>query len=134
MRLPSRIAITILLIISIVGLFLPWFFFSRTEDYSNGWSWMNICMIIGYVGSLVSSAMIFMKKGSVDIEMLNFLCMILIIISCIYEFLTWHVETITGSMNLRISIENTHYGFYVTLISISLAVIVYIYNLMRKRI
>lgn len=97
---------------------------------------MNFGTIMGYLGSLVSNSMMFIRNGSVDVEMLNFLCMILIVLSFIYEFLIWNIEATTGSVNLRISIDTAHcnHGFYVTLISISLAGIVYIYNLMRKGI
>ena len=134
MKITSRTIITILIITSIIGLFLPWFFFSKTEDYRNGLACMNIGMIIGYTGVITSNSMILMKKKSVDVEMSNFICMIVIIISALYGFFTWHIETITGSMNLRISIETTHYGFYVTIISLTLSVGIYIYNLVKKRI
>lgn len=134
MKLTSKISVTILFIISIIGLFLPWFFFSKTEDYSNGLSWLNIGMIIGYLGTMLTSIIIWIKKGTVDTEWANFVFMILILVSTIYEFFTWHIETITGSMNIRISIEYTHYGFYVTLISTIFAITIYSYNIIRKRI
>lgn len=134
MKIFSIISIRIFLVISITGLFLPWFFFSWTEDYSNGFGCMNPGMMLGYLGSLGLCIIIPIKKDLENLELLNFLCLILIALSSLYEFFTWHIETVTGNLNLRVSIENAHYGFYISLISIVFSIAIYIYNLIKKRI
>ncbi|MBM7553095.1 CHASE2 domain-containing sensor protein [Thalassobacillus pellis] len=111
--------ISILLIISCIGLFCPWFYFSPEIDYTSGWHWVAAAptIFIGLVGALM-----FIWKS----RWVSFAALSMVPLSCVYLFFSWHVPTITGELSFRISYENTHYGFYVTLLASLLAMPFYI--------
>lgn len=64
-------------------------------------------------------------------KLLGFFGVIGIVFSEIYQFLTWHIMTITGEINLRTSFEFAFPEFYVGLI-VSLAMVVY-YCVIEKK-
>ncbi|WP_297133111.1 hypothetical protein [Terrisporobacter sp.] len=51
-----------LILISIVGLFLPWFFFDSDVDYTNGLVWLSSPLLS--VSILSSTVIILIKKRS----------------------------------------------------------------------
>lgn len=51
-----------LILISIVGLFLPWFFFDSDVDYTNGLVWLSSPLLS--VSILSSTVLILIKKRS----------------------------------------------------------------------
>lgn len=64
-------------------------------------------------------------------KLLGFFGVIGIVFSEIYQFLTWHIMTITGEMNIRTSFEFAFPEFYVGLM-VSLAMVVY-YCVIEKK-
>ncbi|MEG0372160.1 MAG: hypothetical protein RR645_07695 [Clostridium sp.] len=119
-----RKLVIILLSISVFGFFLPWFYFSKSVDYSTGWNFvLNSPIII--VGLFASSILISIPNHTKGQYISTLIFLSIIPITCIYLFFTWHVLTITGKIELETSLSTTHYGFYITLISSSLATIVY---------
>lgn len=132
MKKVNRKMIIVFLIISIVGIFLPWFYFEKTVDFSTGSSWcLNIGFLLGYIGSF---SFIFVDERSKEINICNLIFLILIPLTCIYLFFTWHIETITGELDFRTSIETAHYGFYITLISSTVSTIIYLVKLIHKKL
>ena len=70
-------------------------------------------------------------KNKLINTILGFLGVIGVVVSEIYEFLTWHIMTITGEMSLRTSFEFAFPEFYVGLL-VSLAMVVYYYIIEKK--
>lgn len=70
-------------------------------------------------------------KNKLINTILGFLGVIGIVVSEIYQFLTWHIMTITGEMSLRTSFEFAFPEFYVGLV-VSLAMVVYYYIIEKK--
>ncbi|WP_371025313.1 hypothetical protein LZ906_004390 [Paraclostridium ghonii] len=115
--------------ISIVGLFLPWFFFDSDIDYTNGLVWLSSPLLS--TGILSSIFLIFIKKRSKVVNIANFISLLLIPLSCIYLFFSWHIMTITGELDILVSFSTAHYGFYVTTISSLIATVLYSLNMSK---
>lgn len=111
------------ILISVIGLFLPWFFFDKEVDYNNGLVWLSSPLLS--ISFLVSIILILVEKRTKIINVANFISLLLIPVSCIYLFCTWHIMYITGEFNLMISFNTAHYGFYITTISSLIATILY---------
>lgn len=118
-----------LILISIIGLFLPWFFFDSDVDYTNGLVWLSSPLLS--VSILSSTVMIFIKKRSKIINIANFISLLLIPISCIYLFCTWYIMNITGKFDIIFSLNTAHYGFYITTISSLIATVLYFLNVIK---
>jgi len=122
----------VLLLISLVGLFLPWFFFDKNVDYANGLMWLLSLPLLG-ISFFTSIILLFVKKRSKIIDIINFIFLLLIPLSCIYLFFTWHILTITGTVDIIASFNTAHYGFYITFISSLIATILYSLNLIKVK-
>ncbi|MFD1019699.1 hypothetical protein ACFQ2J_11000 [Thalassobacillus hwangdonensis] len=111
--------------ISLLGLFFPWFYFNADVDYSNGWRWMAAVptVLIGIVAGFI---LLWQKRRSKKINLLTLAALLIIPLSCMYGFFTWHVPTVTGEISFQTSFEHTHFGFYLTMISSLLAVVLYL--------
>lgn len=118
--------IMLFIFISIIGFFLPWFYFEKSVDYKTGIWWLkNPIVILGY---FLYVSLIFLEKKRVAL-----LIIIFIIIYLVYVFFTWHILTITGELNINTSISTIHYGFYVTLISLCITFILNLYSVLKKK-
>ncbi len=123
-----KLIISGLLGISIAVLFFPWFYFSRYIDYSNGWQ--NVAHAPFIPAGLVAAIFLVWKS-----KWSSFIVLLIALLSCLYLFFTWHIQTITGELNLRVSYETVHYGFYITFIASLLAMVTYIdYNIILKNL
>lgn len=118
-----------LIIISIIGLFLPWFFFDSSVDYSNGLKWLSSPLLS--IGILSSMILIFIKKRSKIINIANFISLLLIPLACIYLFCTWYIMNITGEFDIMVSFKTAHCGFYITTISSLVAVVLYSLDIIK---
>lgn len=118
-----------LILISIIGLFLPWFFFDINVDYTNGLVWLSSPLLS--VSILSSTVLILIKKRSKIINIANFISLLLIPVYCIYLFCTWYVMTITGKFDIIISLSTAHYGFYITAISSLIATVLYYLSMIK---
>ncbi len=118
-----------LILISIVGLFLPWFFFDSNVDYTNGLVWLSSPLLS--IGIVSSTVLIFIKKRSKIINITNFISLLLIPVSCIYLFCTWYIMTITGKFDIMVSLNTAHYGFYITTISSLIATVLYSLSMIK---
>ena len=84
----------------------------------------NLLNPIGIVSVLLFGIGVWVVfKNKLLNKLLGFFGVIGIVFSEIYQFLTWHIMTITGEMNLRTSFEFAFPEFYVGLI-VSLAMVV----------
>lgn len=132
MNLSTKKITLILLSVSFIGFFMPWFYFSKSVDYSIGLTWLsNIGFILGYFGSIV---FVLINEKSKAIRVCTLIFLSFLPITCIYEFFTWHIQTITGGPSIRASFQSTHYGFYVTLISTSIAFIINLIYFIKKKV
>lgn len=114
------------LIISIIGFFLPWFYFEKSVDYRTGLPWLNNPFLIGcYICS------IFFTILRMNIE--SGISTLLIFIYEIYIFLTWHVMTITGEINIKTSFSTAHYGFYISFLSLLIALIINLIVIIKEK-
>lgn len=93
---------------------------------------INLLNPIGIVSVLIFVIGVWVVfKNKLLNKLLGFFGVIGIVVSEIYQFLTWHIMTITGEMNLRTSFEFAFPEFYVGLI-VSLAMVVY-YCVIEKK-
>lgn len=118
-----------LILISIIGLFLPWFFFDSDVDYTNGLVWLSSPLLS--IGILSSMFLIFIKRRSKVVNIANFISLLLIPVSCVYLFFTWHIMNITGELDIIVSFNTAHYGFYITTISSLIATVLYSLNMTK---
>ncbi|CEK34504.1 hypothetical protein UMC2_37151 [[Clostridium] sordellii] len=120
-----------LLIISGLGVFLPWFFFDKNVNYTNGivWIFNSPIMLLSFISS---SILLRQKNNSIFFRLFTFVSLLLIPINCFYLFLTWHILAITGKLDIVISFRTAHYGFYITFISSLIATILYFFNYVAK--
>lgn len=97
-------------LVNIILLFLPWLGFS-SETAKIGWSCVirNPLFLIGIVFMVI---VIFIPTYRNTITKAG---VWLIPISYIYVFLTWHVQTITGEVNLKTSLEAAYPWFFIGL-------------------
>lgn len=124
--------ISIFLFISILGLFLPWFFFDKDVDYTNGLHWLAYTPLL-LISLVTSVAILLINKVSKTIKIIFFLSIMLVSVSCVYLFFTWHILNITGQIDVMISLENTHYGFYITFLSAFIVTILSGLNLAKEK-
>lgn len=118
--------VILFIIISIIGFFLPWFYFEKSVDYRTGVYWIkDPNLILGYLGAIISC---FLEKSKI-----SFIIIICIVIYLIYIFLTWHILTITGEFDINTSITTAHYGFYLSLVSMIIASILNIVIIRKER-
>lgn len=129
----NKKVISIFLFISIVGLFLPWFFFDKDVDYTNGLYWLSYTPLL-LISLFTSIIILLINKVSKTINVIFFLSSLLVSVSCIYLFFTWHILNITGQIDVMVSLKNTHYGFYITFISVIIVNILSGLNLVKEKI
>lgn len=121
----GNIFVLFFLIISIIGFFLPWFYFEESVDYRTGLPWLNNPFLIGcYICSIS------FKILEMNIESL--IPTLIIFVYEIYVFFTWHVLTITGKIDIKISFLTAHYGFYISLLSLFIAIIINLVIIIKK--
>lgn len=93
---------------------------------------INLLNPIGIVSVLLFIVGVWVSfKNKLLNKLLGFFGVIGIVFSEIYQFLTWHIMTITGKMSLRTSFEFAFPEFYVGLV-VSLAMVVY-YCIIEKK-
>ena len=81
----NKKVISIFLFISIVGLFLPWFFFDKDVDYTNGLYWLSYTPLL-LISLFTSIIILLINKVSKTINVIFFLSSLLVSVSCIYLF------------------------------------------------
>ena len=97
-------------------------------DYAIGWNFAKFYPSI-FIGMVFSLIFIIFNDIYRLLNIITLLLLLVTPISCIYVFLTWHVLTITGKIDLAVSFSTAHYGFYVTFISSVISVLLYLINL-----
>ncbi|MEG2973540.1 MAG: hypothetical protein RR898_08715 [Clostridium sp.] len=123
--------IIVLIVISLVGISMPWFFNEGYLGYIMGYDYLNIGMAVGY---LIIIPCQFMRNRSDSIEMLNFIGYIIITLSVIYIPLTlldWEMTNINFIKVLKTIINP---GYKITLASLLGILMVYIFNYVKRRI
>ncbi|MEG2812203.1 hypothetical protein [Clostridium sp.] len=131
LKLVSRLMIIVLIVISLVGISMPWFFNEGYLGYIMGYDYLNIGMAVGY---LIIIPCQFMRNRSDSIEMLNFIGYIIITLSVIYIPLTlldWEMTNINFIKVLKTIINP---GYKITLASLLGILMVYIFNYVKRRI
>ncbi|SCJ90585.1 Uncharacterised protein [uncultured Eubacterium sp.] len=127
---PFNKLILVLLFFSVVGLFLPWLYFDRSVDYTTGLDFLVAPLFFsGLVGSIVLSLL---RERSQMVNIVNLVALLLIPSSCIFQFLTWHVMTITGKIDLSVSFSTAHCGFYLTFFSSLTAALLFAIGLVKR--
>lgn len=114
--------------ISVIGFFLPWFYFEESVDYSTGVGYLgDIGFIIGYIGSFI---LVLINEKSKTIGAIRLIFLSILTLTCIYCFIMFPMNLFTGDINLKIGFESlnssmnsTHYGFYITLTGIIISLI-----------
>ncbi|MEF9934746.1 MAG: hypothetical protein RSA01_05130 [Clostridium sp.] len=117
--------------ISIIGLFGPWLFFAHSVDYRTGIQSQPGIMFVGYTLFFI---FIYLKGEEAYIRVTTTIGAGMVVIGCIYDFLTWHIMTITGEFNLRVSFSTAHDGFYLTFITSIISLIIYTYGCITKKL
>lgn len=129
MQITLRNITLILLIISLVGFFLPWFYFNKSVDYTIGLGELgSVGFVFGYIGSFI---LVLINENSKAIKVLKSIFLSLIPLNCIYLFIDFPMNKFTGSQNLSLGLESisrslefSHLGFYITLITTTIALII----------
>ena len=117
-----KIIMSIVLTISLLTMLLPWFGGYRGVSEVSGFILLDnpivfACIILAYVG-------IWTNLGR-NSEILGSIGIIGIMVMEIYEFLTWHILTITGRFDLRVSFDWCYPEFYMALLCIVLTFVIY---------
>ena len=131
MKVLNKIII-VFIFISIIGLFLPWFFFEKSMDYAIGWNFIEFYPNI-FIGIIFSLIFIVFNDISRLLNIITLIWLLVTPISCIYVFFTWHVLNITGKIDLSVSFSTAHYGFYITFISSCISLFLYLISFNKRR-
>jgi len=107
---------------SLLTMFWPWFGGTRGVQTISGLILLEnpialTCMILAYIG-------IWSDYGK-NSEILGMIGLLGIAVMEIYEFFTWHIITITGHFDLRLSIEWCYPEFYIALFSMIMTLLIY---------
>lgn len=87
---------------------------------------INLFNPIGILSVLLFAIGVWVPFGrSISNKVLSLLGMLGIVVSEIYQFLTWHILTITGEMSIQTSIRLAFPEFYIGLIVSILMIVVY---------
>ena len=78
--------IIVFIFISIIGLFLPWFFFEKSMDYTTGWNFIEFYPSI-FIGIIFSLIFIVFNDISRLLNIITLIWLLVTPISCIYVFL-----------------------------------------------
>jgi len=116
-----KIIVCLALILSFITLTFPWF---TTEgiDIITGMSLFHnpiavTCMILALIGTFGE----FGDNG----EIIGSIGILGLIVMEIYEFLTWHIITITGRFDLSFSIQSCFPQFYIAVLCLIITFIIY---------
>lgn len=117
----NKIKMTIIFILSLLTMMLPWFGGAKGVQEVYGVILLNnpiafTCMILVFVGIWNST-----RTG----EVLGTIGMIGIIVMEVYEFLTWHILTITGRFSLSVSLNMCYPEFYFAVICMMVTFVLY---------
>lgn len=124
-----KIIMTVILALSLLTMIWPWFGGAIGVQEVYGLIMLDnpialTCMILSFVG-------IWTNFGR-NSEIIGSIGMLGIIAMEIYEFMTWHILTISGRFDLGLSIDLSYPEFYYALFSIIITYI--IYKIMNKKI
>lgn len=121
----KKIVLTLVFIISLSPMLLNQYGGLKGVQEISGL--INLLNPIGIISLLLFFIGVWVKfKNKKLNKILGFLGLIGIIISEIYEFLTWHIMNITGKMSLQNSIKLAFPEFYFGLIVSIIMVIIYL--------
>lgn len=123
----KKLMMTMVFILCIASMFLPWF---KTQDHE------VVSGLILFDNPIALACIVLAFIGIWDIgshgEIIGRIGFIGIIAMEIYEFLTWHILRITGEFSLQLSIDLSNQEFYLALLWTCIAFI--IYHCMHHRI
>lgn len=130
-KYPFDKLILVLLLGSIAGLFLPWLYFDRNVDYARGLDFLIAPLF--FAGMIGSCVLCLLKERDNTVNVFNLIALALVPISCVHQFLTWHVMTITGRIDLSVSFSTAHFGFYMTFFCSLAATLLFAAGLIKTR-
>lgn len=120
----KKIILSIAFIFSLLPMFLNQYGGAKGIEEISGLS--NLFNPIGIISVVLFIIGIWVKfKNSIINKVLSILGVIGIVVSEIYQFLTWHILTITGEMSIKNSIKLAFPEFYVGLVVSLIMVVAY---------
>ena len=120
-----KIIMSVALSLSLLTMLLPWFGGMKGVEEVYGVILLDnpvalTCILLAFVG-------IWTNFGY-NSEIIGSIGMIGIIVMEIYEFMTWHILTISGQFDLNLSIALCYPEFYLALVCIVVTYIIYKYT------
>lgn len=117
-----KIVMTFIFIMSLSTMAMTWFGGQRGVQEISGFIMMNnpiavTCIILTFIG-------IWAEWGYTS-YMLSWIGLTGLIAMEIYEFLTWHILTISGTFNLSISFDLCYPEFFIALMSTFITFLIY---------
>lgn len=120
----KKIILSIAFIFSLLPMFLNQYGGAKGIEEISGLS--NLFNPIGIISVVLFIIGIWVKfKNSIINKVLSIFGVIGIVVSEIYQFLTWHILTITGEMSIKNSIKLAFPEFYVGLVVSLIMVVAY---------
>ncbi len=118
----KKILMTLIFILCLSTMLFPWFGKMQGMDDISGLILLKnpvavTCIILTFIGIWTDFG-----KNS---EIIGAIGLIGIIIMEIYEFLTWHILTITGHFDLNLSIHSSYPEFYLAILCTFITYIIY---------
>ena len=126
-----KLAVTILISVSLLTMLLPWFGGQRGVQEIDGLIMLENpiaigCIIIMYIGLWLPLG--YKSDIIAMIGMLGYIAM------QVYEFLTWHILTISGRFDLQLSFHLCYPEFYLSVVTMSLTFFIVKWSMIKEDI
>ncbi|KNF08131.1 hypothetical protein CLPU_9c00270 [Gottschalkia purinilytica] len=119
------LTILVLLSIGFIGLFLPWANPGSESSYYYGYYSTSLIIFYTILFIIFFTSKSFYMWSSLII-------MIGICIFSVVQFLTWHILNITGEIDINYSIQSVCIGFFITLVSTIIVIVICIKKLINN--
>ncbi len=117
-----KIIMTIVLTLSLLMMFFPWF--GGAEGIQEVYGLVLLKNPVSLTCLLLISIGIWTDCGK-NSEVIGVIGFCGVLVMQIYEFLTWHILTITGHFDLELSMRLSHKEFYIALACIVICLAIY---------
>ena len=127
MTIRDKCILQSLFLLSHVAFFLDWFGFGSEAMFS-GFHFMvgNIAYLIGVI---LFETILWLDLCNVKWSASGYP---FILFAAFYEMMTWHYMCVTGEISLKLSLQVTHFGFWLSIISLLVAWAVHVWYVKRR--
>lgn len=124
MKMKNKVMMTIIFLLSLSTIFMNWFGDTRTDIVVSGLILLNNPIAVTCI--FITLAGIWLRFGE-NAYKLTYIGLIGIAAMEIYEFFTWHIFTVSGAFDLRLSLDLCYPEFYIAVICMFLTFFIFRY-------